>query len=161
MATEAYIYLSGIKDSIEYLTAMDLKGKIRWQNPIGPAWNQSFPESRCTPTVDGDRVYVLTGMDLLVCFHALSGEQLWTVDIHQVYDSHWDMFGVSESILVLDDKVIVTPGGESTTVLALDKMNGELIWKSRSLGAQRSNLSPILHRLIVAGNILSQPQGPT
>ena len=143
VATGELIYTTGTRDSIEYLTALDLRGEIQWQHPIGPAWNQSFPEARCTPAVDGDRVYVLTGMDLLACFHALSGKKLWEVNIHEVYDSHWDMFGVSESLLLVDDKVIVTPAGELTTVIALDKMSGELVWQSESLGAQRSNLSPI------------------
>lgn len=144
VATRDVIYTTGIKDSIEYLSALDMEGKLLWQNPIGPGWNQSFPESRCTPTVEGERLYVLTGMDKLVCFHAITGENLWEVDIHKTYKSHWDMFGVSESILLVGDKLIVTPAGESTTVIALDKMSGELIWKSESLGAQRSNLSPIL-----------------
>ncbi len=144
VATEKIIYVTGTKDSIEYLTAMDLKGDVLWQKPFGLAWNQSFPDSRCTPTVEGNRVYVLTGMDMLGCFHAITGEELWKVDIHKVYNSNWDMFGVSESILLVHDKVIVTPGGESTTVIALNKITGELVWKSESLAAQRSNLSPIL-----------------
>lgn len=144
VATGEMIYVTGNIDTIEFLTAMDLKGNIKWQKPYGRAWNQSFPEARCTPTVDGDRVYVLTGMDMLVCFHALTGVEIWSVNIHESYDSHWDMFGVSESILLVDDKVIVTPGGETTTVLALDKMTGALVWKTESLGAQRSNLSPML-----------------
>ena len=144
VATEEMIYLTGLKDSIEYLSALDLEGNKLWEKAIGPGWNQSFPDSRCTPTVDGDRVYVLTGMDMLVCFNASSGEVLWKVDIHEEYDSHWDMFGVSESILLVDDKLIVTPAGESTTVIALDKMSGELVWKSESLQAQRSNLTPML-----------------
>ncbi len=144
VATEDMIYLTGLKDTIDYLTALDLEGNMLWQKAIGPGWNQSFPDSRCSPTVDGDRVYVLTGLDILACFHAISGEKLWEVNIHEEYNSHWDMFGVSESILLVDDKVIVTPGGESTTVIALDKMSGELVWKSESLQAQRSNLSPQL-----------------
>lgn len=144
VATGDVIFATGIKDSTEYLTAIDMEGNIRWQNPIGPGWNQSFPETRCTPTVDGDRLYVLTGLDRLVCFHAARGEKMWEVDIHKVYNSQWDMFGVSESILLVDDKVIVTPAGESATVIALDKISGELVWKSESLGAQRSNLSPVL-----------------
>lgn len=144
VATRNVIYTTGIKDSLEYLTALDMEGNLLWQKPIGPGWKQSFPESRCTPTVEGDRIYVLTGMDMLVCFHAITGEKLWEVNVHEVYKSHWDMFGVSESILLVEDKVIVTPGGENTTVIALDKMSGELVWKSVSLQAQRSNLSPIL-----------------
>ncbi len=144
VATDQMIYTTGTIDSTEYLTAMDLKGNVLWQKTYGPAWNQSFPESRCTPTVEGHQVYVLTGLDNLVCFHAITGNEIWAVNLHEVYHSNWDMFGVSESILLVDDKVIVTPAGDSTTVVALDKLTGELVWKSGSLGAQRSNLSPIL-----------------
>jgi len=144
VAADSMLYVTGLLDSLEYLTAMNLKGIIIWQEPIGPAWNQSFPESRCTPLVDGDRVYVLTGLDQLVCFNALSGTQIWQVNIHEDFQSNWDMFGVSESLLLADNRVIVTPAGETTTVVALDKMTGALVWKSESLGAQRSNLSPIL-----------------
>jgi outer membrane protein assembly factor BamB len=51
------------------------------------------------------------------------------------------MFGVSESVLIVDDMVITTPAGETTTVIALNKMTGELVWKSASLHAHRSNQS--------------------
>jgi len=143
-ATRDMIYVTGTKDSIEYLTAMDLKGNAMWRKPYGCSWNQSFPETRCTPTVDGDRVYVLTGLDNMVCFHAKTGMELWSVNIHEKYDSQWDMFGVSESVLLVDDVVITTPAGETTTVIALDKLNGELVWKSESIDAHRSNMSPIV-----------------
>ncbi len=144
VATSEMIYVTGIKDSYEYLTAMDLQGKIVWQKPIGPCWDQSYPETRSTPTVEDDRVYVLTGMDNMVCFHAETGEVIWSVDIHKEYDSRWDMFGVSESVLLVGDKVITTPAGESTMAIALDKMTGALVWKSKPIRANRSNMSPIL-----------------
>lgn len=144
VATSEMMYVTGIKESYEYLTAIDLQGKIVWQEVIGPCWDQSYPETRSTPTVEDERVYVLSGKDLMVCFHAVSGEVIWSVDIHEKYDSRWDMFGVSESVLLVGDKVITTPAGESTMAIALDKMTGELIWKSKSMGANRSNMSPIL-----------------
>ena len=144
VATKESIYVTGIKDTIEYLTALDYSGKIIWQKPYGRCWHNTFPESRCTPTVEGNRVYVLTGMDKLTCFHAGTGDEIWSVDIHNEYDSRWDMFGVSESLLIVDEKIIVTPAGEATTVIALDKMTGELVWKSESIDAHRSNMSPIL-----------------
>ncbi len=143
VATEEKIYVTGTIDSTEYLSVFDREGQMIWQKPYGRAWDQSFPEARCTPAVDDDRVYVLTGKDHLVCFQAGSGEKIWSVDLHGEYGSNWDMFGVSESILLAGDKLIVTPGGELTTVIALDKLTGELIWKSESIGAQRSNLSPL------------------
>ena len=144
VATSDMIYASGIRDTLEYLTALNLNGEKLWEKPIGRCWNQSFPETRSTPTVEGNRLYMLTGMDMMVCFHALTGEVIWSVDLHEVYGSRWDMFGVSESVLIVGDKVITTPCGESTTAIALDKMTGELIWKSESMDASRGNLSPIL-----------------
>lgn len=144
VATKDFLYVTGIKDTIEYLTALDHNGNTIWQKPFGRCWHNTFPESRCTPTVDGDRIYVLTGMDKLTCFNAVSGELIWALDVHEKYKSRWDMFGVSESPLIVDNKVIITPAGEATTVIALNKMTGELIWKSKSLDAHRSNMSPVL-----------------
>ena len=144
VATDKRIYVTGILDGEEHLTAMDLEGEILWQKAVGPAWDQSYPETRSTPTVEGDRVYVLTGKDIMACFHAHSGELIWEVDIHKKYHSRWDMFGVSESVLLVGDKVITSPAGDSTQMIALDKMSGELIWKSASIGANRSNMSPLL-----------------
>ena len=144
VSTADRIYVTGIKDSLEYLTALDLEGNILWQKAIGPCWDQSIPESRSTPTVEDERVYVLTGKDLMACFHAESGDLLWSVDIHKEYASRWDMFGVSESVLLVDDMVITSPAGDLAQMIALDKRTGELIWKSPSIGANRSNMSPIL-----------------
>jgi outer membrane protein assembly factor BamB len=143
VATTDNIYITGNKDTIEYLTCMDHAGKILWQKPYGRCWTKSYPEARCTPTVDEDRIYVLSGLDNLVCFQAKTGAEIWSVDIHKEYQSSWDMFGVSESILLIDNKVIVTPAGETTTVIALDKMTGKPVWQSESLHAHRSNMSPI------------------
>ena len=144
VATDELIYVTGLIDTLEILMAFDHSGQMKWNMSYGRAWTNSFPETRSTPTVDDDRVYVLSGLDNLVCFNALSGEELWSVDIHQTYGSNWDMFGVSESLLIIDDKVICTPGGDETSIIALDKFNGKLIWKSESLGGQRSNASPAL-----------------
>jgi len=144
VATGDRIYVTGNKDTLEYLTCLDHSGTILWQKSYGRCWIKSYPDARCTPTVDGERVYVLSGMDRLVCFHAKTGAEIWRADIHKEYNSNWDMFGVSESVLLVDDKVIVTPAGETTTVIALDKMTGSLVWKSESLHAHRSNMSPVV-----------------
>jgi outer membrane protein assembly factor BamB len=144
VGTEEAVFVTGLIDSMDVLFCIDHSGKIKWQKAFGPGWDQSFPETRCTPLVDGNRVYVLSGKDKLLCAHASNGKTIWEVDIHETYNSVWDIFGVSESPLLVDDKIIVTHGGEETTVLALDKMTGELIWKSESLGLERSNGSPVL-----------------
>lgn len=144
VATEEFIFTTGLIDSLDMVSCLDHTGRIRWQEPVGPAWDQSLPDSRCTPLVDGDRVYVLTGKDYLVCFNTSDGNRIWEVDIHETYQSVWDMFGVSESLLMVDDMIIVTPGGEETAMVALDKLTGEMIWKSEPLSTERSNGSPVL-----------------
>lgn len=143
VATKDQIFATGTIDTLEYLTAMDHQGNILWQKSYGRCWKQSFPEARCTPTVDGDRVYVHSGMDRLSCFNVKTGEVAWNVDLHETYGSSWDMFGVSESPLIVGDVLVTTPAGEETTVIALDKMTGELIWKSEPLNTNRSNMSPL------------------
>ena len=146
VATEALIFVTGLKDTLDMLMAFDHKGVLVWERSFGRAWNSSLPESRCTPTIYQDKVYVLSGMDNLACFTATDGKEVWSVDIHETYGSNWDMFGVSESLLLVYDKVIVTPGGDMTSIIALNKDNGELVWKSESIGGQRSNLSPVLFK---------------
>lgn len=143
VATEEMIYVTGTKDTTEYLTALDHQGSIIWQKPYGPSWENTFPDSRSTPTVEDNRVYIISGSDVLACLHAKTGEELFTIDLHEKYHSSWDMFGVSESVLIVDDKIIASIGGKESMVIALDKLTGELVWKSKSLGMNRSNMSPI------------------
>lgn len=143
VATEDAIFTTGLMNSEEYLSALDLDGNILWQKAYGEGWDMSFPDARCTPLIEEDRVYVLSAKDNLVCFNADTGAVVWEIDLQTSYFSEWDMFGVSESLLLIDDKIICTPCGQETTVLALDKMTGELVWKSEALGIPRSNGSPV------------------
>ncbi|WP_297089472.1 PQQ-binding-like beta-propeller repeat protein [uncultured Draconibacterium sp.] len=144
IATENRIYTTGNIDTLENITCLDTSGNVLWQKPYGRAWINSFPEARCTPTLEANRLYLISGLDEMVCMNAENGEIIWKVDLHQQYQSEWDMFGVSESPLLVDDKVIASIGGKTTMVIALDKNNGKLIWKSESMDSKRSNMSPTL-----------------
>ena len=55
------IYITGQKGSDDILYALDMNGKILWQTAMGRAWNGSNPESRATPTVEGNKVYTCSG----------------------------------------------------------------------------------------------------
>jgi len=138
------IYVTGMIDTLDYLTAIDFQGKIKWQVPYGRSWSKSFPDTRSTPTVEKDRIYVIGGMGRLVCIDATSGKEIWAVNVDMDYKSEWHLWGVSESPLIVDDKVICTPGGKMTSVVAFDKLTGKLEWKSECIGGQRSYASPII-----------------
>jgi outer membrane protein assembly factor BamB len=77
----------------------------------------------------------------LVCIDRNSGQEIWAVDVDKDFECDYHMWGNSETPLIVDDKVICTPGGKKTSVVAFDKMTGKLIWQSKSLGGQRAYAS--------------------
>jgi outer membrane protein assembly factor BamB len=154
------IYVTGMFDSTDYLTAIDMKGNSKWQVPFGRSWFNFPPDTRSTPTVEGDRVYLVSGTGRLVCIDAGTGKEIWAVDVDKDFNAEWHTWGVAESPLIVDDKVICSPGGKETSLVAFDKMTGKLIWKSASVGGPRSYVSPILFehntiRLILAMTSMS------
>lgn len=144
--TSAYntLYLTGRRDSIDVLIAVDLEGKIKWQTDYGRAWNASFPNSRSTPTIENERLYVSSGFGDLACVNAISGEIIWQVKASEIYEGTYGRWGIAESLLILEDKLFFTCGGNKTTMIALDKMTGETIWMSESLKDNPSYASPII-----------------
>ena len=73
------IYITGLEEPNDVLVALDPSGKIIWKTPYGRCWEKSYPESRCTPTVDGERVYVSSGYGDLACINGISGEIIWSL----------------------------------------------------------------------------------
>lgn len=139
------IYITGMKDTLDYLSAIDMSGKVKWQVPYGRSWVQSFPETRSSPTIDGDRIYVVAGVGRLGCFNVADGSEIWAVNVDKDYEGEWHIWGVSESPLVTGNIVICTPGGGVTSLVAFDKMTGKEIWRTPSVGGQRSYVSPTLY----------------
>ena len=54
------------------------------------------------------------------------------------------MWGLAESPLVIGDKVICTPGGETISMVALDRKTGKVIWECKGPGDRPGYASPIL-----------------
>ena len=109
-------------------------GKELWAARIGPAyttsWHQSKEGPSATPTVDGDRLYVMGLAGNLVCLQAGDGKVLWQRSLMADFGGRMPMWSYRESPLVDGDKVIGTAGGTETTMVALNKLTGEVIWKN-------------------------------
>lgn len=140
-----YIYVTGMIDTLDYLTCIDFEGNKKWQVAYGEAWKKTFPDTRSTPTIEDDRIYLVSGIGELVCLNAETGAINWKVNVDRDYHGEWHTWGVSESALIVDDKVICTPGGTETSVVAFDKMTGRELWKSPCIEGQRSYVSPTLY----------------
>ncbi|TWU02819.1 PQQ-binding-like beta-propeller repeat protein [Stieleria varia] len=125
---------STASDDDEYLVCFDVKsGQQLWKSKTGAPWTsgqESWQSSRSTPTVDGDHVYVLTAHGDLIKF-TTSGDEVWRKNLKDDFaGKKADGWGYSESVLIDGDKLVCTPGGETNTMVALNKNTGETIWST-------------------------------
>jgi len=90
----------------------------------------AYPGSRSIPTVDGGRLYVETVGGDVACLDAQTGKVVWRRHLKKDFQGRSGVWGYAESLLVDGDRVIVTPGGEDNSIVALDKRNGQVIWRT-------------------------------
>jgi outer membrane protein assembly factor BamB len=113
-------------------------GKELWVTRLGSAFQQRMPQSKdgpgCTPTVDGERLYVLGMGGDLACLQVKDGKVLWHLSLTKEFGGKVPMWSYRESPLIDGDKVVCTPGGPDATLVALDKSTGKTIWKSKVPG---------------------------
>ncbi|MHC4646207.1 MAG: outer membrane protein assembly factor BamB family protein [Planctomycetota bacterium] len=143
---DGYVYTTGLvgKDKQGVLWAYGVDGSPKWNASYGPEWKGSHPGTRTTPTVDGGRAYVISGYGNLACFDAKTGGPKWQVDVLKRFNGKNINWGISESVLIFDDKVICTPGGKDACVVALNKISAQTIWTSKGLSDESAYCSPIL-----------------
>src|SRR5688572_22740848 len=119
----------------EFVQALSTQdGKPIWTTRVGnvgnPNQNPPYPKARSTPTVDGNFIYALGSDGDLACLEARSGKIRWQKSIRKEFGGQPGEWAYAESPLVDGDVVVVTPGGAPSTMVALNKKTGAIIWKS-------------------------------
>jgi outer membrane protein assembly factor BamB len=145
------VYVQTTREKEEFALALDQKtGKDVWKTRIGGVGVNKGPQylgTRSTPTVDGDRVYCLASDGELNCL-GTDGKVRWHKNLAKDFGGRVgsDKFGwaYAESVLVDGDKVVCTPGGDEATLLALNKMTGEVVWKAQVPGDNGAEYSSIM-----------------
>lgn len=127
------IYTMGNVDGGEHVIAIDRNtGDILWKARNGNEYREGQGNGpRGTPTVVDGRVFALGGNGDLGCYDSSTGRALWQKNILQEFGGSNIVWGISESVLVDDGKVICSPGGNKATVVALSTENGSVVWQSR------------------------------
>ena len=133
----------------EYVSALNAKdGKAIWSVRIGkvgnPDQNPNFPAARSTPTVDGALVYALGSDGDLVCLESATGKVRWTKSLRSDFGGLAPTWAYAESPLVDGDVLLCVPGGSEATIVALDKRNGNLIWKSAVPGGGMAGYASLI-----------------
>ena len=127
------IYTSGNFERDQSIVAIDAEnGEVIWKQPItdGPP-KHGYDGSRTTPTIDGDRLYVVSSDGKVACLNSSDGSIRWSRDFKDWNGKMMSGWGFSESPLVDGDRVVCTPGGPDGMIVALDKMTGDEVWASK------------------------------
>jgi len=139
-----FVYTTGMIGDQGYLFKFNLEGKRIYNKAYGPEFNQSYVGTRGTPTIVGDRVYLLSGLGKLYCLDAARGKVLWSKDLFRDFDGKNIQWGMNESPVVDGDVVFITPGGKKYNLVALNRHTGKLIWSSPGRGELSAYCTPLL-----------------
>ena len=139
------VFAQGSKNRQSIVSAVSLAdGRSLWSKGIGPAGeNDRGSGPRSTPTIDGDRLYVLTENGDLACLKH-DGTMVWQRNILREFGARNISWLLSESPLVDGSRVIVSPGGRNAGIVALDKMTGATLWTTRELSDEAGYASAIV-----------------
>jgi outer membrane protein assembly factor BamB len=128
--------------------ALDEKtGKLLWEHEWGDVDYSGilWPNGpRATPTVDGDRVYVLGATGILVCLDVETGTVLWKKDYVTDYDAEVTMFGIASAPIIDGPRLIAMVGGRNALAVAFDKFTGEELWRSLETNSDPGMGHPLL-----------------
>jgi len=141
---DGHVYTTGIEGEAGMLYAFDLTGKLLWKVAYGPDWSKSYKGSRTTPSVHKGKLYLMSAFGKAVCLDSKTGREIWSVDTATTFGARNLAWGITESPLVMDDKVIYTPGGPEVGVVALDLSTGKTIWVCRGVNDVSGYCSPVL-----------------
>ena len=161
LVCDGFIYTAGLTEDEqeEQLTCFQLDGTKVWQVTYGRAWTKSYRETRSTPVIDDDRLYMVSNTGQLVCLNRADGKILWSVDYWNKYELSPNDQGICEHPLIEADKVIVTTCGKDICMAAFDKLTGEVIWETKGFGDKATYCTSRIiewngHRQVIGGTEL-------
>ena len=128
------VFVQGVRGRNSAVIALNrADGKEVWSKALGASQaDDRGPGPRSTPTVDGDRLYVLTENGDLACLKT-DGTAVWQRNILRDFRGRQLQWLISESPLVDGAHVIVSPGGPGAGIVKLDKMTGQTVWTAKEL----------------------------
>jgi outer membrane protein assembly factor BamB len=105
-------------------------------------WRYAYPTSyqddfgfddgpRATPCIFDGRVYTFGAQGMLHCLELATGKKLWNKDLKAEFHAENGFFGMACSPLIENDVVLLNLGGkENAGIVALNGINGQVLWKT-------------------------------
>ena len=135
-------------------------GKLLWKHEYPVTYTIAYPAGpRCTPTVDGDRVYTLGAEGDLFCFDAATGKVVWSRDLKKDYATKAALWGWASHPLVDGEKLICIAGTASAHAVAFDTRTGKELWRAGTAPEQGYVPPSIIEAAGVRQLLLAKPDG--
>jgi len=139
-----FVYTTGMNSEKGFLFKFDLKGKLVYKKEYGPEFTASYFGTRGTPTIMGDKIYLMSGYGKLYCLNNETGDVLWSKDLKKDFGGSVIQWGMNETPVV-DGKIIyITPGGKKNNIVALNRHSGDVVWSSPGTGEPTAYCTPLL-----------------
>lgn len=154
VAGDRVFYLDAQEDKEVVHAIQKDSGAELWRVPLDGTFKngQTAPGPRCSPLVDGDRVYVQSCNGELRCLAVEDGQQKWRVNYTREYHAGLpaerglakgaQRHGYTASPWVDGQRLISLVGdSQGAGVVCFDKLTGNVLWKSQNDRA--ANAAPI------------------
>jgi len=141
-----HVYVTGMDESQQgRLFILDLQGNRTGRIVYGlETTDDQAPGPRSTPSIDGDRAYLVSGLGVAYALDLAGQSVLWQVDLFKRFGAENITWSLAESPLIDGNNMICTPGGSEGVVVALDKNTGETVWAMKELQDKASYCSPVI-----------------
>jgi len=157
-AAAGRVFYSDLQDGKEVVHAVAAAtGQEVWQTPLDTAFKDDWGQGpRCTPVVDGPRVFAQSCRGELQCLSTGAGQVLWRKNYVQDFGAIFmgetgpaagaTRHGNTGPPVVDGDHLIAQAGGlKGAGLVCFNKASGEVVWKSQNDTA--GNAAPVIATL--------------
>jgi outer membrane protein assembly factor BamB len=122
-------------------------GKKLWEVPNGARFSNDRGDGpRATPTINGGTLYAYGASGDLSALDAATGKAIWKINVLQKFGGGNITWGLSESPLVLADRILVNAGGPKASIVAVSRKDGSELWRT-SESDEAGYSSGVVHEL--------------
>jgi outer membrane protein assembly factor BamB/ABC-type phosphate/phosphonate transport system substrate-binding protein len=114
-------------------------GELLWRVQFPARGKLDYGQSpRATPVIHEGRAYLLGAFGDLRCVNLANGKVIWKRQLMREFKAELPTWGMCSPPLVVDDLLIVNPGGTNASLVALDCVTGRTRWTTPGFPAAYS-----------------------
>lgn len=136
------LYTMGNVTDVDHVMCLEVAtGKLLWdyKYPCAAVDPNGYHGPRCTPTVDGERVFTVSRRGHVLCLNAATGALVWTKNLVTDFGGGIPVWGFAGSPLVEGELLILETSAAARSVAALDKKTGRVVWANGNFAAGYSS----------------------